>query len=175
MAKKKAKGAPEYSYRYRVTVCPSCGADLVKPESIRLITSNKAGEQEHRTCLDKHGRLQDVEDLVANGYHSATDCLCDHGLWPYEEQFKGQEPPVPDRAPFRMTMDSLLRLYAFPPGEHSEIAKKAARHVIEECFDTLVRGEEVDFQAMMEVVLTKASEVAIAWAAAMEAKFKKES
>jgi len=74
------------SYSYTVTRCPKCKADLTKEDAISLVTS-AGGVRETPTRLDEDGDLIDVEDLVANGYHSETRCgSCDKSLVDFEIQ-----------------------------------------------------------------------------------------
>ena len=77
----------ENVHRYPTT-CPSCKADLTRPESVELVYTI-GDDQVHETTsrLDENGRLVDVGGVVAKGYHSDTVCggclvsLAEHELF----------------------------------------------------------------------------------------------
>ena len=81
-----------YEHKYTTTTCSECGADLTKPVSVVLGVSVNDCVSEHKTRLDPKGILIDVDRMVANGYHSHTECAdCRHDLC--EEEDLGYEPP----------------------------------------------------------------------------------
>lgn len=69
-----------YQYRYTtatgepLTICPECGYKLVEPGGVLLEVVCGGKSLEYSTFLHTDGRLEDVDGLVACGYHSATFC-----------------------------------------------------------------------------------------------------
>jgi hypothetical protein len=54
---------------------PFCQSDLARPESVKLCYTVGDDEiYETPSRLDEMGLLEDVNDLIANGYHSDTTC-----------------------------------------------------------------------------------------------------
>ena len=76
----KTERAPAYQHRYPKE-CPNCGADLLTRDSL-LVTFSVAGMEIAKfSQLGEDGILEDVDRLVANGYHSDTTCdKCAHSL-----------------------------------------------------------------------------------------------
>ena len=73
-----------FQHRYP-TKCPSCDADLTLPASLVLHFNVAGCLGEVASCLDPRGWLEDVDDLIAHGHHSGTDCkACGEGLDAYE-------------------------------------------------------------------------------------------
>ena len=74
-----------YSYRYLqaesrqpLHACPDCGADLTKPGGVCVDIAAGGDEFVIYTRLEVCGVLVDADDLVWNGYHSATGCAVCH-------------------------------------------------------------------------------------------------
>lgn len=69
-----------YQYRYTTAAgepllrCPWCGRGLVERGAITLEVVGAGKPLWLPTRLHTDGRLEDVDDLVAAGYHSATYC-----------------------------------------------------------------------------------------------------
>jgi hypothetical protein len=63
-----------YFYDYTATTCPGCGQDWTEEDGVGLVVSVGGRVSEYPTRLDSGGMLEDVDNLVANGYHSATRC-----------------------------------------------------------------------------------------------------
>ncbi len=63
----------QYRHRYS-TECPRCKADLTANDSIvmHFIVADRPGEA--ATCLDRDGWLLDIDQVIAQGHHSGTDC-----------------------------------------------------------------------------------------------------
>lgn len=65
--------------------CSECGADLTLNDSVLVQVSLLHRLEYFTTSLDTSGVLYDVDDLVANGYHSETYCShCEYSLARYE-------------------------------------------------------------------------------------------
>lgn len=63
-----------FAHRYP-KLCPFCQADLTRPGSVKLCYTVGDDEiYETLSRLDEAGLLEDVNDLIANGYHSDTTC-----------------------------------------------------------------------------------------------------
>ena len=54
--------------------CPGCGHDLQKPGSVVVHFSITDKVLNFATRLDENGKVQDQDELIANGYHSSTCC-----------------------------------------------------------------------------------------------------
>jgi hypothetical protein len=69
-----------YEYIYEdnrgdpVTKCPECGRDWCREGGVTLEAYIAGFHHSVATTLDEKGHLVDVDNLVANGYHSATRC-----------------------------------------------------------------------------------------------------
>jgi hypothetical protein len=84
-------GEPRFAHRYP-KLCPFCQSDLARPESVKLCYTVGDDEiYETPSRLDETGLLEDVNDLIANGYHSDTTCskclnsLAEHELERFAE------------------------------------------------------------------------------------------
>lgn len=70
----------EYAHRYPVR-CPYCAGDLTAEHGVVLGVVIARQTLEVPSRLDQEGWLEDVDDLIANGYHSFTSCNhCHEGL-----------------------------------------------------------------------------------------------
>lgn len=78
-------GEPRFAHRYP-RLCPFCRRDLTRPRSVRLIFSLSDGTlHETASQLDGTGLLEDVDGVVANGYHNDTTCSeCGDSLMEHE-------------------------------------------------------------------------------------------
>ncbi len=65
-----------YQHRYCVTNCPNCNNDLTAANAVEIVAMNDLGHSmgQHKSSLDATGLLIDVSNIVANGYHSDTEC-----------------------------------------------------------------------------------------------------
>jgi hypothetical protein len=58
--------------------CPACQQDFTKRESVEIVVSVGGHVMSLFTNLDKHGILQDIDNIVWNGCHSLTLCESCH-------------------------------------------------------------------------------------------------
>lgn len=72
---------PYFTHTYSVITCPSCQADLTQEDAVTMTTSVGGSIREVPSRLDSEGSLEDVDDLLKNGYHSGSSCTaCGAGL-----------------------------------------------------------------------------------------------
>lgn len=69
-----------YTHKYPMT-CPHCQADLTKENACLAYFSIAGRTESFPSQLEGDGSLIDVDDLIANGYHSDTECAtCSESL-----------------------------------------------------------------------------------------------
>lgn len=59
---------------YHNTRCENCNADLTQPGSVSVSFSCANQVFDRDSQVDQQGELEDVEDLISNGYHSGSLC-----------------------------------------------------------------------------------------------------
>ena len=57
-----------------------CEADLTKPEAVEITFSTADHQFDRWSSVAADGQLVDVDDLIANGYHSCTHCNTCHQM-----------------------------------------------------------------------------------------------
>ena len=79
------------SYEYDVMAC-TCGQDFTETDSIELVISIGGTVSSLATKLTPEGLLVDVDNAVANGYHSQTLCgQCGKDLQDLEDELDMEE------------------------------------------------------------------------------------
>lgn len=63
-----------YLKNYQWPTTCTCGGDLTTPNSLEIWCSVSGQSLTFDSQLDPDGQLEDVEDMVESGHHSATYC-----------------------------------------------------------------------------------------------------
>lgn len=73
-------------YVYDITSCP-CGQDFTEDDGVELDISIGGVVITLASKLDKHGMLEDIDNVIKNGYHSQTYCpQCGRNLQDPEDE-----------------------------------------------------------------------------------------
>ena len=65
---------------YHPVKCEKCGRDLTAPNQITVHFSAAGHEFDVLSCVLLNGCLIDIEDLIRNGYHAGSNCICGEPL-----------------------------------------------------------------------------------------------